>query len=33
MDQDYRSPTVKFVGKKELYLEIVNNEVKILTEG
>lgn len=33
MDQDYKSPTVRFVGKKELYLEIVNNEVKILTEG
>lgn len=33
MDEDYSSPAVKFKGKKELYLEIVNNEVKILVEG
>ena len=33
MDQKYRSPTVKFDGKKELFLEIVNNEIKILAEG
>jgi len=33
MDEDYISPAVKFQGKKELYLEIVNNEVKILVEG
>ena len=33
MDQKYISPTVNFNGKKELYLEIVNNEVKILVEG
>lgn len=32
MDQIYKSPTVNFKGKKELFLEIVNNEVKILTE-
>ena len=32
MDQKYKSPTVDFKGKKELFLEIVNNEVKILTE-
>lgn len=33
MDEDYKSPTVRFVGKKELYLEIINDEVKILAEG
>ncbi|WP_228144664.1 MULTISPECIES: L,D-transpeptidase family protein [Arcobacteraceae] len=33
MDQKYVSPTVNFNGKKELFLEIVNNEVKILVEG
>lgn len=33
MDQKYVSPTVNFKGKKELFLEIVNNEVKILVEG
>ncbi|WP_419677692.1 L,D-transpeptidase family protein [Aliarcobacter lanthieri] len=32
MDEEYFSPTVKFVGKKELFLEIVNNKVQILTE-
>ena len=33
MDQLYISPSVNFDGKKELFLEIVNNEVKFLTEG
>ena len=33
MDEKYRSPTVKFDGKKELFLEIVDNEIKILAEG
>jgi len=33
MDEKYYSPSVKFNGKKELFLEIVNNEVKILAEG
>ena len=32
MDEDYQSPTVKFVGKKELFIEIINNQVKILSE-
>ena len=32
MDEEYISPSVKFNGKKELFLEIVNNEVKILSE-
>ncbi|MBS9782671.1 MAG: L,D-transpeptidase family protein [Arcobacter sp.] len=33
MDEDYKSPAVKFIGKKNLYLEIINNQVKILSEG
>ncbi|RXI35942.1 hypothetical protein CP986_04750 [Arcobacter aquimarinus] len=32
MDEEYFSPTVKFYGKKELFLEIINNQVQILTE-
>ncbi len=32
MDEEYLSPSVKFYGKKELFLEVANNEVKILTE-
>ena len=32
MDEEYVSPSVKFVGKKELFIEIVNNKVQILTE-
>ena len=32
MDQEYMSPSVKFYGKKELFLEIENNQVKILSE-
>lgn len=32
MDQEYLSPTVKFYGKKELFLEIKNNQLQILTE-
>ena len=33
MDEDYKSPTVRFKGKKELFFEVVNDEVKILAEG
>lgn len=33
MDEDYLSPSVKFVGKKELFLEILNGQIKILAEG
>lgn len=32
MDEEYLSPTVKFYGKKELYVEIINKEVKIISE-
>ncbi len=32
MDEEYLSPAVRFYGKKELFLEIVNNQVKILSE-
>ncbi|MDD2888512.1 MAG: L,D-transpeptidase family protein [Aliarcobacter sp.] len=32
MDEEYLSPAVRFNGKKELFLEIVNNQVKILSE-
>lgn len=32
MDEEYYSPSVKFIGKKELYVEIINGEVKILVE-
>lgn len=32
MAEKYTSPTVNFKGKKELYLEISDNQVKILTE-
>jgi len=32
MDEEYFSPSIKFVGKKELFLEIVDNKVQILTE-
>lgn len=32
MDEEYLSPTIKFYGKKELFIEIINNEVKILSE-
>ena len=32
MDEEYTSPSVKFNGKKELFLEIANNQVKILSE-
>lgn len=33
MDQKYKSPTVDFKGKKELFLEILNDKVKILAES
>lgn len=33
MDEDYSSPSVIFKGKKELFVEIENNQVKILAEG
>ncbi len=32
MDEEYLSPAVKFFGKKELFLEIANNHVKVLSE-
>jgi len=32
MNEEYISPTIKFFGKKELFLEIINNQVKILSE-
>lgn len=33
MDEEYQSPTIKFYGKKELFLEIKNNQIKILVES
>lgn len=33
MDEDYKSSTYKFEGKKELYLEIDKNKISILTES
>lgn len=33
MDEDYRTRTYTFVGKKELYLELNGNEIQILSEG
>ncbi|RXJ86626.1 murein L,D-transpeptidase family protein [Arcobacter sp. CECT 8985] len=33
MDEKYRSKHYKFDGQKELFLEIVNNTIKILVEG
>jgi murein L,D-transpeptidase YafK len=33
MDENYSSPSVKFKGKKELFLEILNDKVEILAEG
>mgnify|MGYP005992173039 CR=1 FL=1 len=33
MDEDYLSPSVKFKGKKELFLEVVNEQIQILAEG
>ncbi len=33
MHETYKSPSVRFDGKKELYLEIVNKQIKILSEG
>jgi murein L,D-transpeptidase YafK len=32
MDEEYLSPAIKFHGNKELFIEIINNEVKILSE-
>ena len=32
MDEEYLSPAIKFYGKKELFLEIVSGQVKILSE-
>ena len=32
MDEDYTSPSVKFVGNKELFVELINGQVKILAE-
>ena len=33
MDEDYKTKTYKFNGKKELYLEVLNNKISILTES
>ncbi len=33
MDEEYKSPSVQFQGKKELFLEIIDNKVEILAEG
>ncbi len=32
IDEDYRSDNVKFKGKKELYIELIDNKISILTE-
>lgn len=32
LDEDYKSPSVTFIGKKELFVEIINNQVHILVE-
>jgi len=32
MDEEYTSPSVRFYGKKELFVEIANNQLQILTE-
>ena len=32
MDEEYLSPAIKFIGNKELFIEIIDNEVKILSE-
>jgi len=33
MDEDYKTKTYKFEGKKELYIELKNNKMSILAEG
>ena len=33
MDEDYKTRTYKFEGKKELYIELKNNKMSILTES
>lgn len=33
MDEDYSTKYYKFVGKKELYIELKNNKIEILVEG
>lgn len=33
MDEDYKTKTYKFNGKKELYVEILDNKISILTES
>jgi len=33
MDEVYKTRTYQFIGKKELYLEILNDKISILTEG
>ena len=33
MDEDYKTRTYKFEGKKELYIELKNNKMTILAEG
>ncbi|MDD2507956.1 MAG: L,D-transpeptidase family protein [Aliarcobacter skirrowii] len=32
MDEEYFSPSVRFIGKKELYIELINGKVEILSE-
>ena len=32
MDEEYTSPSVRFYGKKELFVEIANNQLQILTD-
>lgn len=32
MDEEYVSPSVQFYGKKELFVEVLNNKLQILTE-
>lgn len=33
MDEDYKTRTYKFIGKKELYIELKNGKMSILAEG
>ena len=33
MDENYKTRTYKFLGKKELFIELINNKVQILAEG
>jgi len=33
MDEDYKTSSYSFIGKKELYLEVKDNKIQILSEG